>query len=116
MGFLYVPRNSYHNADIIITVRHDRIGDLRATNSPCSPDEWESILKSLLIKGEPVEGIEAGAEATLKKSIVITIRRRVAGINVSVFHGRNFLVFFFLRVVQGMGDTDRPLLSNVLAP
>lgn len=38
-----------------------------------------------------MEGIEAGAEATLRKSIVITIRRRVAGINVSLF-----TTFFFL--------------------
>jgi hypothetical protein len=40
-------------------------------------------LKALLLKGEPVEGIEAGAEANVGKSITITIRRRVAGINVS---------------------------------
>ncbi|KAK3997110.1 DNA repair protein XRCC4 [Cladorrhinum sp. PSN332] len=65
----------------VVKLRHDRIGELRATNSPCSPEEWEGILKSLLLKGDPVEGIEAGAEASARKSIVITIRRRVAGIN-----------------------------------
>ncbi|KAK4165029.1 hypothetical protein QBC43DRAFT_41708 [Cladorrhinum sp. PSN259] len=65
----------------VVKLRHDRIGELRATNSPCSPEEWETILKSFLLRGEPVEGIEAGAEATLKKKLVITIRRRVAGIN-----------------------------------
>ncbi len=65
-------------------VRHDRIGELRGSNSPCSPDEWEAILKSFLLGDEPVEGIEAGAEARVGKSITITIRRRVAGINVRI--------------------------------
>ena len=69
-------------ADSRTTVRHDRIGDLKASSSPCSPEEWERILKALLLGSEPVEGIEAGAEANAGKSIIITIRRRVAGINV----------------------------------
>lgn len=64
-------------------VRHDRIGELRVSNSPCSPEEWEGILKALLLRGEPVEGIEAGAEASVGRSITITIRRRIAGISVS---------------------------------
>lgn len=65
----------------VVKLRHDRIGELRASNSPCSPDEWEAILKAVLLGGEPVEGIEAGAEAHVGKTITITIRRRVAGIN-----------------------------------
>ncbi|KAK4043583.1 hypothetical protein C8A01DRAFT_43524 [Parachaetomium inaequale] len=65
----------------VVKLRHDRIGELRASNSPCSPEEWESILKALLLGAEPIEGIEAGAEANVGKSITITIRRRVAGIN-----------------------------------
>lgn len=67
-----------------IAVRHDRIGELRASSSPCSPEEWESILKALLLGAEPIEGIEAGAEANVGKSITITVRRRVAGINVGL--------------------------------
>ncbi|KXX81236.1 DNA repair protein XRCC4 [Madurella mycetomatis] len=65
----------------VVKLRHDRIGELRASSSPCSPEEWESILKALLLRGEPVDGIEAGAEANVGKSITITIRRRIAGIN-----------------------------------
>ncbi|KAL2265555.1 hypothetical protein VTJ83DRAFT_6655 [Remersonia thermophila] len=68
-------------APYVLKLRHDRIGELRASSSPCSPEEWEAILKSLLLGGDPVDGIEAGAEANLEKSITITIRRRVAGIN-----------------------------------
>ncbi|KAK3946311.1 DNA repair protein XRCC4 [Diplogelasinospora grovesii] len=65
----------------MLRLKHDRIGELRVKNSPCSPDEWERILKSLLVKNEPVEGIEAGAEASTGKEITITIRRMVAGIS-----------------------------------
>ncbi|KAL1841412.1 hypothetical protein VTJ49DRAFT_7089 [Mycothermus thermophilus] len=68
-------------APYVLKLRHDRIGELRASSSPCSPEEWETVLKSLLLGGEPVEGIEAGAEANLEKAITITIRRRVAGIS-----------------------------------
>ncbi|KAH6847924.1 hypothetical protein B0I37DRAFT_154205 [Chaetomium sp. MPI-CAGE-AT-0009] len=65
----------------VVKLRHDRIGELRAASGPCSSEEWESILKALLLGAEPIEGIEAGAEANVGKSITITIRRRVAGIN-----------------------------------
>ncbi|KAL2116831.1 hypothetical protein VTJ04DRAFT_8999 [Mycothermus thermophilus] len=65
----------------VLKLRHDRIGDLRASNNPCSLDEWEKILKSFLLGDEPVEGVEAGAESSVGKAIVITIRRRVAGIS-----------------------------------
>lgn len=63
-------------------MRHDKIGELRSSSSGCSADEWESILKALLLGAEPIEGVEAGAEANVGKSITITIRRKVAGINV----------------------------------
>ncbi|KAK4101012.1 hypothetical protein N658DRAFT_486391 [Parathielavia hyrcaniae] len=68
-------------ADGAHLVRHDRISELRASSSTCLPEEWEHILKTILLGGEPVEGIEAGAEANVGTSIVITVRRRVAGIN-----------------------------------
>lgn len=64
-------------------VRHDRIDDLRASNSACSSEEWERILKSVLLRAEPVEDVEASAEAQTGKSITVHIRRRVAGITVS---------------------------------
>lgn len=64
-------------------VRLDHVSDLRVSNSACSEDEWENIIKSLLVKNEPIEGIEAGAEVRSEHSITVTIRRRIAGINVS---------------------------------
>ncbi|KAK3387023.1 hypothetical protein B0H63DRAFT_146599 [Podospora didyma] len=69
----------------VVKLRHDRIGELKVSNSPCSPDEWEAILKSVLLNikpdGDGIDGIEAGAEAHVGKTVTITIRRRVAGIN-----------------------------------
>lgn len=62
-------------------MRHDRVGEYRVSNSPCSPEEWEAILKYFLLRGDPVEGIEAGAEVKLEVSLTITVRRRVQGIN-----------------------------------
>ncbi|CCC07325.1 unnamed protein product [Sordaria macrospora k-hell] len=67
-----------------LTLKHDQINSLRASSSSCTPTEWESILSSLFITASPVADIEAGAEVESrgkKKSIAITIRRRVAGIN-----------------------------------
>ncbi|KAK1777882.1 hypothetical protein QBC45DRAFT_177750 [Copromyces sp. CBS 386.78] len=67
-----------------LTLKHDQINSLRTSSSSCSPSEWESILSSLFITASPVADIEAGAEVESrgkKKSITITIRRRVAGIN-----------------------------------
>ncbi|KAK3397123.1 hypothetical protein B0T20DRAFT_480709 [Sordaria brevicollis] len=67
-----------------LTLKHDTINSLRSSSSSCTPSEWESILSSLLITASPISDIEAGAEVESrgkKKSITITIRRRVAGIN-----------------------------------
>ncbi|KAK0706559.1 hypothetical protein B0T26DRAFT_789687 [Lasiosphaeria miniovina] len=64
-----------------VKLKHDRIGDLLEGSSPCSPSEWEAILKSVLLDNSPLDGIEAGAEAHVGKSVTITIRRRIAGIN-----------------------------------
>ena len=57
--------------------------ELRVSNSPCSPEEWERILRGVLLGEGDVEGIEAGAEVKEAKAITVTVRRRVAGINVS---------------------------------
>ncbi|VBB83804.1 Putative protein of unknown function [Podospora comata] len=75
----FVATDGY--APFIIKLRHDRIGEYRVSNSPCSPEEWEAILKSFLLRGDPVEGIEAGAEVKSEVSLTITVRRRVQGIN-----------------------------------
>ncbi|KAK0741706.1 hypothetical protein B0T21DRAFT_118638 [Apiosordaria backusii] len=75
----FVATDGY--APFVIKLRHDRIGEYRVSNSPCSPEEWEAILKSILLRGEPVEDIEAGAEVKSEESLTITIRRRVQGIN-----------------------------------
>ncbi|KAK4455593.1 hypothetical protein QBC34DRAFT_70703 [Podospora aff. communis PSN243] len=65
----------------VVKLRHDRVDELRVSNSPCSPEEWERILKGVLFGEGEVEGIEAGAEVKEAKTITVTVRRRVAGIN-----------------------------------
>lgn len=67
-----------------LTLKHEQINSLRSSSSSCTPSEWESIITSLFITASPVADIEASAEVESrgkKKSITITIRRRVAGIN-----------------------------------
>ncbi|KAK0626144.1 hypothetical protein B0T14DRAFT_492524 [Immersiella caudata] len=65
----------------VVKLRHDRVDELRVSNGPCSPEEWERILKGVLLGEGDVEGIEAGAEVKEAKAITVTVRRRVAGIN-----------------------------------
>ncbi|KAM7222037.1 DNA repair protein XRCC4 [Rhypophila decipiens] len=70
------------DAAYFVKLKHDRISDLRVSNSPCSPDEWEKILKAILLNEDPVEDdIEAGAEVESGKTITITVRRQVQGIS-----------------------------------
>ncbi|KAK1832741.1 hypothetical protein QBC39DRAFT_67184 [Podospora conica] len=66
-----------------VKLRHDKITTHLTSSAPCSPAEWESILTSLLLpNGTPPPAIEPGAEVSSDgESLVITIRRRVAGIN-----------------------------------
>lgn len=67
-------------------VQQDRVLDLLDGNA-CTPDEWDQILKSVLLGGEPVKDVEAVAtvDPGVKhgESITIHFRRRVSGINVS---------------------------------
>lgn len=65
----------------VITLNPSRLSDLLVANSPCSPSEWERILCFVLLGADPIEGIEAGAEAQTGKAVTVTIRRRIAGIN-----------------------------------
>jgi hypothetical protein len=63
-------------------VRHNRIGELKATSGHCSDEEWESILTRFLVElNTSQEDIEfkidlSSAEATLH------IRKNIQGITV----------------------------------
>ncbi|KAK1772496.1 hypothetical protein QBC33DRAFT_12733 [Phialemonium atrogriseum] len=67
-------------APYMVKLRHDRISRLKVENSPCSQDEWEQFLVSILLDRESVPDIEAAAHVVEEDSITITIRRRVQGI------------------------------------
>ncbi|KAL1884355.1 hypothetical protein VTK73DRAFT_49 [Phialemonium thermophilum] len=67
-------------APYVVKLRQDRISTLKAKNSPCSQDEWERFLASVLLERESVPDIEAAAHVAEEESITINIRRRVQGI------------------------------------
>ena len=70
-------------------VKHKNIEQLRASHSPCSSDEWESILTTVLHNQESGDDVEAVAKLHNAQSVDIIVRRRVEGINVSDRDARN---------------------------
>ncbi len=65
-----------------MAVRHDRIDKLRIKNCPCSQDEWEHILTSILLDGQAVPDVDATASVEDGTSLTITLRKRVQSITV----------------------------------
>ena len=79
------------NCDSTI-VKHDKVSSLKAKNSPCSQDEWETILQSILLEKAVedsqrslLDGVEVAASIEPLKSIEVTIRKRTEGITVSIY-------------------------------
>ena len=73
-------------------VKSNKVSSLKAKNSPCSQDEWETILQFILLgkaiedsQKELLDGVEAVASIDPEKSIDITIRKRTEGITVSIY-------------------------------
>lgn len=56
---------------------------MRVKNSTVSPEEWESILASILLDQGSLEDVEATASVQSESEVAITIRKRVQGITVS---------------------------------
>lgn len=63
-----------------VSLRHDRIDKSRYQSAPCSPDEWEAILKFLLLGQGWVDNIDATATVKEESDVTITIRKRVQNI------------------------------------
>ena len=73
-------------------MKRNKVPSLQAKNSPCSQDEWETILESILLgkaveasQKELLDGVEAVASIESQKSIDVTIRKRTEGITVSIY-------------------------------
>ncbi|XXG97641.1 hypothetical protein Hte_003948 [Hypoxylon texense] len=62
-------------------LRHKRFGDYRASSAPCSPDEWEEILTSILVNQQPAPDIEIRADIqTDGSSVTLSLRKNIQGI------------------------------------
>lgn len=76
---------------ISCSVKHSEILSHKAKRSPCSEDEWMSILESILLGKSPDEGqelllnVEAVAVVDEEKSINIKVQRRVERITVCLY-------------------------------
>ncbi|KAL0941009.1 mitotic apparatus protein p62-like protein [Colletotrichum truncatum] len=58
-----------------LAVRHDKVSSFRVKNSPCSEDEWVSILTAVL-RQDPASDIEVLASVEDQSSITLTIRKK----------------------------------------
>nr|XP_036585951.1 mitotic apparatus protein p62-like protein [Colletotrichum truncatum]KAF6796142.1 mitotic apparatus protein p62-like protein [Colletotrichum truncatum] len=58
-----------------ISLRHDKVSSFRVKNSPCSEDEWVSILTAVL-RQDPASDIEVLASVEDQSSITLTIRKK----------------------------------------
>ncbi|KAF9877727.1 hypothetical protein CkaCkLH20_04862 [Colletotrichum karsti] len=58
-----------------VSLRHDKIASLRVKNSPCSEEEWVSILTSV-ISQDPANDVEVVASVEDESSITLTVRKK----------------------------------------
>jgi hypothetical protein len=72
-------------------VKQQKVSTFRSKNSPCSTEEWVTILESILLgranddsQHELLAGVEAVALIDSQKTIDVTVRKRVEGITVRI--------------------------------
>ncbi|EPE07437.1 mitotic apparatus protein p62 [Ophiostoma piceae UAMH 11346] len=63
-----------------LSLRHDRIDKLCGPNAPCTSDEWEGILRFLLLGQGWVDNIDATATVKEESAVTIAVRKRVQNI------------------------------------
>ncbi|KAI1506197.1 hypothetical protein F5X99DRAFT_404244 [Biscogniauxia marginata] len=65
----------------VIKLRHKKIGDYKAANSPCTDEEWERILTSILVDQQPVPDVEVRADIQSdNSSVALSFRKNIQGI------------------------------------
>ena len=64
---------------VFATVKHDRIDKQRDKDSNCSQAEWERILTSVLLDGDPVPDVEVSAAIEQDTSLTITFENKIQG-------------------------------------
>ncbi|KAI1780554.1 hypothetical protein F4818DRAFT_396092 [Hypoxylon cercidicola] len=62
-------------------LRHKRHGDYKSPSAPCTPEEWEEILTSILVNQHPSPDIEIRADIQSDDStITLSFRKNIQGI------------------------------------
>ncbi|KAI6086605.1 hypothetical protein F4821DRAFT_238146 [Hypoxylon rubiginosum] len=62
-------------------LRHKRFIDYKAPNAPCSTEEWEEILTSILVNQQPAPDIEIRADIQSdSSSVTLSFRKNIQGI------------------------------------
>ncbi|KAI0181888.1 hypothetical protein GGR52DRAFT_526686 [Hypoxylon sp. FL1284] len=62
-------------------LRHKRYSDYRAPGAPCSSEEWEEILTSILVNQQPTPDVEIRADVQSDDSLVtLSFRKNIQGI------------------------------------
>ena len=60
-------------------MKHDGVDKLRDKSSPCSQDEWEHVLASVLLDPRPTPDVDVSATIQEGASLTITFQRRLEG-------------------------------------
>ncbi|KAI5918996.1 hypothetical protein F4810DRAFT_531195 [Camillea tinctor] len=64
-----------------IKLRHKKISDYKAANSPCTDDQWERILTCIFVEQQPVPDVEVRADVQSNPSSVsLSFRKNIQGI------------------------------------
>ncbi|OLN92124.1 hypothetical protein CCHL11_01491 [Colletotrichum chlorophyti] len=58
-----------------VSLRHDKVTSLRVKNSPCTDEEWVSILANV-VQQEPADEIEVLASVEDEAALTLTVRKR----------------------------------------
>ncbi|KAJ0338321.1 hypothetical protein COL922a_005770 [Colletotrichum nupharicola] len=58
-----------------VSLRHDKVVSLRVKSSPCSDEEWVSILTAV-IRQEPLDDVEVVASVEDESSVTLTVRKK----------------------------------------
>ncbi|KAI1764332.1 hypothetical protein GGR53DRAFT_325161 [Hypoxylon sp. FL1150] len=62
-------------------LRHKRFVDYKAHNAPCSAEEWEEILTSILVNQQPIPDIEIRVDIQPdSSSVTLSFRKKIEGI------------------------------------
>ncbi|TLD33257.1 hypothetical protein PspLS_00813 [Pyricularia sp. CBS 133598] len=87
----------------LVTLKHSSIQTLRPKDSPCTSEEWEQILESLLLGQEVVPDIHL--TAAVRSGLQITVRKKVQRITASRPHAqfRHLMLLMSFTELQRLG-------------